>query len=462
MADQNVLEYLGHFIKFIELINYMFQLFLIIALAIFIGFLATLIFERTRISQVLILILFGILLGPGLNLVDVTPDSIIVSLLPFLATLALIVLLFDAGLMIDVFAVARAIPRSTLFTLFIFLLTVSLVSIFSTFALGWPLLHGILLGAVVGGTSSAIVIAMVERARISKETRSILTVESTITDALCIIVAVAALQLIISNHAPEPQVVISTLLSSFTLAVLFGLLSAVGWIFVIDRFSLPKCSYMLTLGLVLGLFAITDALGANGGIAVFIFGMVLGNAKELGKLLKFRKEVKINPNIRLFQEEITFFVRTFFFVYIGLLLSPAYFTPFILGISLALLILFLAARWIAQKLLLSDLSSKDRNIAMVMLPRGLAAAVLSTMPLTNGIAIPNFQQIVFVLILLSNIAATMGLFVFDKNEASKKTTKQKAEEILEEAVEDAELPQTPTESEAVDEAKETDYSEPEK
>jgi len=434
----------------------MFELFFIIAIAIFIGFLATLIFERTRISQVIILILFGFVLGPVLHVVDVSPDSVIVSLLPFLATLALIVLLFDAGLMIDVFSVANAIPRSTVFTFLVFTISVLLVAAFCSLILGWPILHGVLLGSVVGGTSSAIVIAMVERARITKEARSLLTVESTITDALCIIVAVIAIQLIVSNQAPEITALINMFLSSFSLAIIFGVVSAVIWIFAIERTSMVKYAYMLTLALVFGLFAVTEALKANGGIAVFFFGMVLGNAKELGKLLRFRKEVTVHPNIRLFQEEITFFVRTFFFVYIGLLLSPGYFSPVILAISLVLLALFIASRWIVQKAILTHLTLKDRNVIVAMLPRGLAAAVLATMPLSSGIAIPDFQQIVFVVILLSNIAATIGIFVYDRE--TKPKHPPKPEEVLKQALEEPESEPKPGAEEERPDSSEEDSS----
>ncbi len=428
----------------------MYELFFILGLAIFIGFLATLIFDRTRISQVIILIMFGFMLGPLMNVVDVSPASVIVSLLPFLATLALIVLLFDAGLMIDVFAVARAIPRSTLFTLLVFGLSVALVAAFCFLVLGWPVLHGILLGAVVGGTSSAIVIAMVEKARVTKETRSLLTVESTITDALCILVAVIVIQLILSNHIPDAGALLNLLLSTFTIAILIGLACAAAWIFIIERTS-PKYAYMLTLALVFGLFAFTEALKANGGFAVFVFGLMLGNSRELGKLIHIRREIKVCPAIRLFQEEITFFVRTFFFVYIGLLLSPAYFSPFILVFSLGLLALFIISRWVAQKLLLANQPDKDRKIAIAMLPRGLAAAVLATMPLSNGIEIPDFQQIVFVVILLSNIVATIGVFIFDRDDMKEK--REKPEDALDEAVEEAELPiesETPGESQGVE------------
>ncbi|HSB46606.1 MAG TPA: cation:proton antiporter [Candidatus Bilamarchaeum sp.] len=413
----------------------MFELFFEMGLTILIGFFALIFFEKTRISQVLILMLFGFLLGPVLHLVDAGPDSVIVSILPFVATLALIVLLFDAGLMIDIFSVARAIPRSTLFTFLVFIVSVGLVAVFSVAALGWPLLHGILLGAVAGGTSSAIVITMVEKTNIGKESKSLLTIESTITDALCIIAAALTIQLILAGETPGAGTIAGLLLSSFSFAIALGAVGAILWIAVSSRFSVSKYSYMLTLALVFGLYSVTEAVKGNGGFAVFVFGMILGNSKELGQLLRLGHKFKISPMIRLFQEEITFFVRTFFFVYLGLLLSPSYFNLEVLVLSLSLLVLFAFSRWLVQKITLGDFPEKDRKIVVAMLPRGLAAAVLASLPLASGISIPNFQQVVFGVILLSNIVATLGIFHYDRPD--RKTAAGSGNE-LEEIIEESE------------------------
>lgn len=392
----------------------MYELFFILGLTIFAGLLATAVFDRTRISQVILLMAFGFILGPLLNIVDSSEGSIMVSVLPFIATLALIVLLFDAGLMIDIFSVARAITKGTIFTILVFTLSVILTTAFCIFILNWPLLNGVLLGAVVGGTSSAIVIAMADKTETLKETKSLLTLESTITDALCIIVAVIVIQLIHSNQAPEAGAVVNLLLSSFLLAAVFGIISAILWIFAMHKFYVSKYAYMITLGLVFGVYAITEAVKANGGFAVFAFGLVLSNAKEVGRLLRMDANLTVTPNIRLFQEEITFFVRTFFFVYMGLLLSPSYFSLPIIGIAAVLVILFLTSRWVGQKIVLQKLPETDQKIVAVLLPRGLAAAVLATLPFSNGIKISGFQEIAFGVILLSNIVATVGLYLYDK------------------------------------------------
>lgn len=393
----------------------MYELFFVLGLTILAGYLATAIFEKIRISQVILLMIFGFLLGPLFHIIDVSETSIIVSIMPFVSTLALIVLLFDAGLTIDIFSVAKAIPKSTMFTVIVFVLSLIFITAFTSIVLNWTILNGVLLGAVLGGTSSAIVITMVEKLGIGRETKSILTVESTITDALCIIVAVIVLQLILSNQTPEVGLIVNLLLSSFSLAVLTGCLSAVAWIIIIRKLWVSKYSYMLTLALIFGLYAVTEAVKANGGFAVFVFGLILGNVRELGNLLKIDGNLSVSPTIQLFQEEITFFVRTFFFVYIGLLLLPNYFSQEIIVISCAVILLFLVARWLGQKMVLGNLPSKDKNIVVTILPRGLAAAVLATLPLSSGIAIANFQPISFVVILLSNIVATISIFIFDRN-----------------------------------------------
>lgn len=405
------------------------ELFFIMGLTILTGFLSTFIFDKTRISQVILLMLFGFILGPMLGIIDASEGSVIVAILPFIATLALIVLLFDGGMSLDIFAVAHAIPRSTIFTIVVFFFGLVLVGSFMSFGLGWPILNGLLLASVIGGTSSAIVIAMVEKTGVAKETKSFLAVESTITDALCIITAMILLNLIMANQTPEAGEVVSILLSSFSIAILLGILSALAWVLLAGRFRMKKYAYMLTLAMVFGLFSVTEAVGGNGSFSVFVFGLMLGNSGEISRLLKCRAAYNLSHSIRFFQEEITFFVRTFFFVFMGLLLSPGYFTAGIIAVSVAVLALIVLSRYGPTRLMLSSLPKRDRSIVVAMLPRGLAAAVLATLPISNGLVIADFREIVFATILFTNVAATVGIFLFDKPENSEKRREELAEAI---------------------------------
>ncbi len=401
--------------------------FLIIGITIVIGFLANQIFDRTRISNVIILMAFGFLLGPILGLLDVSSESVIVSILPFIASLALIFLLFDGGIEFDLFGLAKTIPKSMVFTLLVFAMGMVFISGFMVIALGWDLVHGLLLGAVVGGSSGAVVISLLEKSNVKKETKSLLTVESTLTDALVIITAVILIQLMTAGSTPAAGTVAGLFLSSFTIAIVLGLIAAFIWIFMMNRFEMHLYTYMLMLALLFGLFAITEEVGGSGGIAVFTFGIILGNAKKLGKFANIEWVNPVSRTTRLFQEEVTFFVRTFFFVYVGLLMSIDYFQPVVVLVSLAIVALVLIGRYIFQKLLVNEGPLPDRGTIITMMPRGLAAAVVATLPTTSGIMIFNFQEIVFTVILFTNVAATLGVFAYNQ-EPKAEEAKASAEE----------------------------------
>ena len=68
-------------------------------------------------------------------------------------------------------------------------------------------------------------------------------------------------------------------------------------------------------------------------------------------------------------------------------------------------------RVILSKMTLTNSFSKlDKKVTTIMIPRGLAAAVLATFPLTMGL--PNaeaYPQIVFTIIMASVIITTLGL-----------------------------------------------------
>lgn len=391
----------------------MFEYFFIIGIILIIGFLATLIFERTRISTVLLLMAFGFLIGPVFNVVDATEESIIVQISSFIATLALIILLFDGGMMLEIRSVVRAVPQSTLFTFLVFFITLILVTLFF-YLIGWSLLQGALLGAIVGGTSSAIVIAMAERSGISGGAKAFLTIESTITDALCIIGAIVIVEII--NTSIGAGEIGHAFLASFLIALFMGAVAAIVWLFSIQRLRIQKYNYMLTLAVAFIVYSLTEVILASGGFAVFVFGLTLGNAKSIVRKMCLSPELATvsTTTLKRFQEEVTFFVRTFFFVYAGLLFLPTYFEIGVLSIAVFVTILAFLGRKISQKVVMrgNTFSEQDRRIVATTMPRGLAAAVLVTQPDIMGVITSDFAPIVFGVIILSNIVATMGMFLY--------------------------------------------------
>ncbi len=395
----------------------MYEMFLVLSLILFAGFAANLIFERTRISPVLVLMALGFILGPALNVVDSGAGSVLAGLTPFIGALALIIMLFDGGISLPLFQLIRTVPKAILFTILTFLLTLGLVSVLCHFLMGWDWLAGLLMGAVLGGTSSAIVIALVEKSPVRAETRHLLTLESTITDALCIISAIVLIQLISAQVPIEPAAVLGLLASAFAVAVVAGILGAVAWLLVLHRLKQKNVSYMLTLAAIILLYALVEAAKGNGGIAVFTFGLLLGNAKRLSGFMGLDVIYRLDKRITDFQEEVTFFTRTFFFVYLGMVLNLGGITWPLLAVSLAFLAVFYLCRRAGLQAVLPG--SEDGSFIAWMMPRGLAAAVLAGLPAASGIHLDGFVELTFTAIILTNIVATIGQFVSSKQKKMK-------------------------------------------
>ncbi len=402
--------------------------FFIIGVTILVGYLAILFAERYKFSQVLLLMIFGFLLGPILGIVPVGHDSIISQIYPFMSTLALIILLFDGGISLNIFNVFKQITRSTIFTFLTFSLNI-LISGVLIFIYNYSLLQALTIGAVLGGTSSAIVIAMIENLNISKDVKSALTIESTISDSLTIIAAFILLQLFQTNSFDIGSVA-HMLVSSFSISIVFGIAGAFAWAFILDKLIRLKLDYMLTLSILFILYSITDAVGANGGFAVFIFALVFGNLRNIPEeLLNFAG--KKQRSIKRFQSQITFFVRTFFFTYIGLLMPmEAWLNVDVWLISFILIGLFFISRFISLKLVFRDINEKDFKAALLMIPRGLAAAVVIGL-FPSSVKIDNLSDIVFMVIFMTNLIATVSMFVLEKKEQEKEEVKEGIKEIKE-------------------------------
>ncbi|MCP8307120.1 MAG: cation:proton antiporter [archaeon] len=85
------------------------QVFILVGIIVIIGFLGSYLFRKTGIPDVIILILLGALVGPVLNLVE---RSVLISVAPIFAALAITVILFDGGLNLNLYLVLKESPRA--------------------------------------------------------------------------------------------------------------------------------------------------------------------------------------------------------------------------------------------------------------------------------------------------------------------------------------------------------------
>ncbi len=375
---------------------------------IFLGVAGESFFKKTGIPDVAFLMIFGVIIGPVLGIIQ--PEAVI-EVVPYFAALALIIIMFDGGLHLDIKHIVKTAHFSVTLAVFGFILSVVIITLAAHYALGWLWLESILLASIVGGSSSAIVFGLVRNIKISEEVKSMLSFESALTDILAMIVAFILFEAVLVGHFD-----IQTLQETLGRAVVVGLVLGFGvgipWMYVSTKLGNAQHAYMLTLGILFVLFFLANSFGESGALTALVFGLMLGNKRHLSRILRFKL-----PKIEMddpTHNQLTFLVRTFFFVFVGLMASFGQIEYVVFGI-LVTIVVFGGRIFVGKITLTKRFSKLDRAVTNSMIPRGLAAAVLATYPVTMGLSNAEaYTQIIFFIILSSVIITTIGLGISKK------------------------------------------------
>ena len=423
--------------------------FLTVALIIIVGYFGMLFFKKTKISELIILMVIGLIIGPissafGVGIIGPNELAIFNSFLPFFAAFALIMILFEGGMQLNFFKALKALTNALAFTVSVFILGM----LFTVAAIWFLSLSGLiifdpllslLIGAIIGGTSSAVIIPIVHSTSAREETKTLLSLESALTDALCIVVAVAIGQVFLSGST-NYAIISSGILANFTIAAVIGFVAGLIWLKALSSLDGKAYSYLMTLAALLLVYSIVQIVGGNGAIAILIFGIVLGNSIDITKMLQLEERI-IDVSIKTFHSELSFLVKTFFFVYLGILFRLEFATPPILIISIFLIVLILTSRYIVASVLgkIKPIYKSDTKLISMMGARGLAAAVLVSLPVSMGLTtkvpllftpelIGQITAIAFIVILGSNILTTIGVFI-NENAIPKLNVKNEKERM---------------------------------
>lgn len=378
-------------------------LLLAAGVVIFLGVMGEAFFKRTGIPDVAFLMILGVVLGPVLGIVQ---PAAVAQIVPYFAAVALIIIMFDGGLNLDLKSIARTAHFSIFLAILGFVVSVAIVAALAYYWAGWWLMDSVLLGTIVGGSSSVIVFGLVRNVRVSEGARSMMSFESAITDILATIIAFIMFEAILTGEF-SLAVLSETIGTAMMVGLVLGLGVGIPWMYVTTKFANAQHSYMLTLGILFVLFFMANMFGESGALTALVFGLMLGNKDRFSKVFRFRvRRIEASDPTH---NQLTFLVRSFFFVFVGLLASFGQIEYILLGV-VATVLIYVARVGMVRAVLTKRFSKLDKKVTQVMMPRGLAAAVLATLPLTMGL--PNaeaYPQIVFFIILSSVIITTMGL-----------------------------------------------------
>jgi cell volume regulation protein A len=388
--------------------------FLVTTVIIIIGAASNYLFRRTGVPDMLFLVLLGLIFGPVLGILKAED---IESLTPFVSVLAVVIILFDGGLGLNIRRVFAQAPRAIVLAVLGFAMSATAIAFFAKYMLGWDLFQGALLGSMIGGSSSIVVIALVQRLGLTDKCKTTLILESSITDVLSIVAAIAIMG-IMTTGLPPVEALARQLTSNFTTGIVLGALMGVLWLGLLPRLSHEPYRYMLTLAAIFLTYFISETLGGSGAISALVFGMVLANSGGIFQLIRKASSEVMDDSFRTLEAEIVFLIKAFFFVYLGLIV--AFPTINFILLTLAMVVLLLGVRSVA--VLVATVGgelSKEKGSMTVIYGRGLAAAILSVLPAQYGL--PNasvYTTVTLMVIVLTAIITSVGSTGFRRNQAS--------------------------------------------
>ncbi|MCK4996598.1 MAG: cation:proton antiporter, partial [Thermoplasmatales archaeon] len=267
------------------------------------GFISNYIFNKTQIPSIVWLLLFGLFVGIIFNIQEIN-QQLLRQVSSLFGAVAIIIILFDGGINTNIYQLFRGAPRGLLLTVSGFCL-----SFIATFLViigleyagiidfgGHGLVIGAVLGAIVGGTSSPIVIPLAYRLKnLQEKTKTVSSIESILTDPLCIVVVFAIYYMVFTVGELNLLLGIGNLVKTFSVGIVLGITFGLIWLFIMNRIRREQFSYIITLAVVFLVYSFTALIVGTseggegaGAIACLMFGLVLGNGKKILKMVNYQ------------------------------------------------------------------------------------------------------------------------------------------------------------------------------
>ena len=250
-----------------------------------IGTLTGLLAQKVKIPDVALFLVVGMLIGPAVfGVINIGADSALnQTILLFGASY----ILFDGGA-----SLRLEILRQVWITIVVIatvgvVITAAITGIAAYFVLGVPLIVALLLGATLSSTDPATLVPIFRQIRIRDRVAQTVMSESAFNDAMGAIITFGVLAVAMGTGELSLTASLFDLLKQSVVGILAGV--ALGYAAALliahERWSfLEEYAPVVTLVAVLGAYFAADGLQASGFMAVFVFGIVLGNKESLRNL----------------------------------------------------------------------------------------------------------------------------------------------------------------------------------
>ena len=296
-----------------------------------------------------------------------------------LGVVALAYILFSGGLDTN-WKEARPVlkPGISLVTIGVFV-TCILVGLFNHYVLGFSLLEGMLIGAIISSTDAGAVFTVLRSKSIHLKgnLKPLLEFESGSNDPMAVFLTTTVLSLM-QNPESSPLSFVSVLVSQMIIGLCIGYAGGRVSTYIFNKIKLEFDGLyaVMSLAIVLLVYSLTQVFKGNGFLAVYVAGVVLGNSKFVHK-----------KSMTLFHDGISWLMQSSLFLTLGLLLFPSKLVNVTgTGVVLAAFLMFIARPVsVFIGLAFSKINFREKLLISWVGLRGSVPVVMATYPLVAGI-----------------------------------------------------------------------------
>ncbi len=356
-----------------------------LATIVVLGMLAQYVAWRFRLPAILLLLLFGLLVGPILRMLDpgtsigcflhhftIDSDDLFGKLLFPFVSLSVAVILFEGGLSLKISELRESGRVVWLLVTVGAGVTWAATAATAYWCLRLPLNLSVLLGAILVVTGPTVIVPLLRHVRPTRRIGSVMKWEGIVIDPVGAILAVLVYEAI-TIHAGRPDVsqALLSLLKTIAAGGIVGLAGAVILIWSIRRHLLPDLlQNSIVLVVVLAGFVVSNQLQSESGLlAATLMGFLMANQKYVSV-----------ERVAHFKEDLRVLLISILFIVLSARLQIDDLKQLDWHSVLFLLALIVIVRPLAVGLssLGSKLSWKERLFLANMAPRGIVAAAVSS------------------------------------------------------------------------------------
>jgi len=366
---------------------------IIIAVLLLLSIVASKVSDRFGIPALLVFLALGMLAGSeGLGGIYFDDPSLAQAI----GVVALSLILFSGGLSTQWQSVRPIFTWGFILATLGVCVTALVVGLLSVKVFDFTIMEGLLLGAIVSSTDAAAVFSILRSKGISLrgQLKPLLEFESGSNDPMAVFLTIGMIQVL-----TQPESSLWDMIRLFALQMSIGL--AAGYVmarvtlYLVNRLKLGYEGLypVLTLSLALLTYGLSDKLGGNGFLAVYITGIIAGNSKFIHK-----------RSLLQFHDGLAWLMQITMVLTLGLLVFPSHLLP-VMGLSLLIAVcLILVARpaGVFLSLLPSPFSFREKAFISWVGLRGAVPIILATFPFLAGILQADLLfNVVFFVVLTS-------------------------------------------------------------